>query len=183
MDPDEKREASPFDYGSGFMNPTMVLNPGLVYDAKPQDYGNFLCSIGYDNKSINLITGGEDAGICDHPFRQVSDLNYPSIVVFDIVRTFNITRTLMNVGGGSGKIVYRVKVVAPPGIEVNVYPDLLVFSGVYGEEISFVVNFHVLTAVPAKLSLENADGYVFGSLTWKSRKFRITSPLVVKRIH
>lgn len=182
MDPDEEREASPFDYGSGFMNPTMVLNPGLVYDARPQDYDNFLCSIGYDNKSIKLITGGEDARICHRPLRPVSDLNYPSIVVWDIVGTVNVTRTVMNVGGGSGRMVYRVEVVAPPGIEVNVCPDLLIFSGVYGEEISFVVIFQVL-AVPPKLPPGNADGYVFGSLTWKSWKFRVTLPLVVRRTH
>ncbi|MCI11198.1 subtilisin-like protease-like, partial [Trifolium medium] len=47
VDPEQTR-ANAFDYGSGFLNPLRVLNPGLIYDSEPTDFITFLCSLGYD---------------------------------------------------------------------------------------------------------------------------------------
>lgn len=76
----EGRRGNAFDYGSGFVNPTKVLDPGLVYDAKPTDYKDFLCAIGYNEKSLHLIT--RDNSTCAQSFASASDLNYPSIRAF-----------------------------------------------------------------------------------------------------
>ena len=40
--------AAEFAYGSGQINPTEAVDPGLVYDASKEDYINLLCSLGYD---------------------------------------------------------------------------------------------------------------------------------------
>ncbi|OMO89146.1 hypothetical protein COLO4_19915 [Corchorus olitorius] len=37
-------EATPFDHGSGHINPTAALEPGLIYDFDSSDIINFLCS-------------------------------------------------------------------------------------------------------------------------------------------
>lgn len=33
-----------FDFGAGHVQPVKALDPGLVYDILPDDYGNYLCS-------------------------------------------------------------------------------------------------------------------------------------------
>ncbi|KAF8405614.1 hypothetical protein HHK36_010521 [Tetracentron sinense] len=165
VDP-EGRRGSPFDYGSGFVNPMRVLNPGLIYDAQPLDYNAFLCSIGYDKKSLHLITG--DNSTCRQTFPTASDLNYPSIAVPNLRDSYSVTRTVTNVG--SPRSLYKAEVSFPAGINVTVAPKWLIFNS-YGQKINFTVSFKV--AVPSK-------GYIFGSLSWRNRELQVTSPLAVR---
>ncbi|PON69943.1 Peptidase S8, subtilisin-related [Parasponia andersonii] len=51
-----------FAYGSGLLNALKAVDPGLVYDASENDYVEFLCKQGYDNKTLRLITG--DNSVC-----------------------------------------------------------------------------------------------------------------------
>lgn len=166
VDPDGRR-GNAFDYGSGFMNPRKVLDPGLVYEAQTSDYIAFLCSIGYNEKSVHLITGHNTT--CDHQsLPTASDLNYPSIAVPNLENETSVTRTVKNVG--KPKSVYKAGVSAPRGINVTVVPDRLVFTS-FGQKIKFTVNFKV--AAPSK-------GYAFGFLSWRSQRSRVVSPLVVR---
>eukprot|EP00262_Sarcandra_glabra_P014091 TRINITY_DN4039_c0_g1_i7.p1 TRINITY_DN4039_c0_g1~~TRINITY_DN4039_c0_g1_i7.p1 ORF type:complete len:393 (+),score=32.54 TRINITY_DN4039_c0_g1_i7:57-1235(+) len=164
-DPDG-RVAGPFDYGSGFINPTRVLNPGLIYDAASTDYKSFLCSIGYDEKSVRLVTG--DGSSCNQTYPTASNLNYPSITVPDLMDNYSVTRTVTNVG--EPKSIYTAAVSSPTGINVTVAPKVLVFNR-YGQHISFTVNFNVVA--PSK-------GYIFGSLSWKKKESQVAIPLVVR---
>jgi hypothetical protein len=165
VDP-EGRRANSFDYGSGFVDPSRVLDPGLIYDAHPIDYKAFLCSIGYDEKSLRLVT--RDNSTCDQTFTTASSLNYPSITVPNLKDSFSVTRTVTNVG--KPRSVYKAVVSNPVGINVSVVPKQLIFNR-YGQKIKFTVNFKV--AAPSK-------GYAFGFLTWTSGDARVTSPLVVQ---
>ncbi|KAJ0964998.1 hypothetical protein J5N97_026136 [Dioscorea zingiberensis] len=160
------RRATPFDYGSGFPNPLSVIDPGLIYDAQPSDYKTFLCSIGYDDKSLHLVTG--DNSTCTKVAAAASDLNYPTITVPNLRGSYSVSRTVTNVG--RPRIIYRAVVSPPAGIQVNVVPGILVFRN-YGEKKNFTVIFRA--TAPAK-------DYVFGSLTWKAKTLEVTSPLVVR---
>ncbi|PKA52836.1 Subtilisin-like protease [Apostasia shenzhenica] len=160
------KTADPFSYGSGFPVPANILTPGLIYDAQPSDYKAFLCSIGYDDNSLQQITG--DKSVCIQPSPSASNLNYPSITVPELKNSISIERTVTNVG--NPRSIYRSVVHPPSGINVTVIPKFLVFSR-YGEKLRFTVNFRV--EVPSK-------DYVFGSLSWKSEDARVTSPLVVR---
>ncbi|XP_058073330.1 subtilisin-like serine-protease S isoform X2 [Magnolia sinica] len=162
----EGRAANPFDYGSGFVNPTGVLNPGLIYDMQPADYKTFLCSIGYDKQSLRMVTG--DDSVCNQPSSSVSDFNYPSITVPNLKDTYTVTRTVTNVGKPIS--TYRAVVSSPKGINVTVTPKFLIFKD-YGQKIKFTVKFKVTAP---------SNGYVFGSLSWRKRKLQVTSPLVVR---
>ncbi|KAL7223652.1 hypothetical protein ACSBR1_025161 [Camellia fascicularis] len=165
VDP-EGRKANAFDYGAGFVNPTRALDPGLIYDAQPEDYKAFLCSIGYNDNLLQLITG--DNSTCDRTFATPTGLNYPSIAVPNLKYKFSLTRTVTNVG--DPRSVY-VAVVSPPmGINVTVAPERLVFSR-YGEKMNFTVNFEVEAT---------SEGYEFGFLSWRSRTTWVTTPLVVR---
>ncbi|XP_014521221.1 subtilisin-like protease SBT5.3 [Vigna radiata var. radiata] len=164
-DPD-KRRANAFDYGSGFVNPTRVLDPGLVYDSHANDFVAFLCSLGYDERSLRLVT--RDNSTCERAFKTPSELNYPSIAVPNLEDTFSVTRVVTNVG--KARSVYRSVVLSPAGVNVTVVPNRLEFTSV-GQKIKFSVNFKV--AAPSK-------GYAFGFLLWKNGKSQVTSPLVVR---
>jgi hypothetical protein len=163
----EGRRGNAFDYGSGFVNPTRVLDPGLIYDAQPRDYISFLCSIGYDEKSLHLIT--RDNSTCHGTFRTPSALNYPSITVPNLKDNFSVTRTVTNVG--KPKSIYKALISSPIGINVTVVPNRLIFNH-FGQKIKFIVNFNVAAA--------KSNGYAFGSLSWRNRKSLVTSPLVVR---
>ncbi|CAJ2646818.1 unnamed protein product [Trifolium pratense] len=165
VDPDRGR-ANAFDYGAGFVNPSRALEPGLVYDSQPEDFVAFLCSIGYDEKSLHLVT--RDNSTCDGAFKTPSDLNYPSIAVPNLEDNFSATRVVTNVG--TARSVYEAEVLSPAGVNVTVVPNRLVFTRT-GQKIKFTVNFKVIA--PLK-------GYAFGFLTWRNRISQVTSPLVVK---
>ncbi|KAI8019152.1 Subtilisin-like protease SBT3.15 [Camellia lanceoleosa] len=160
------RKGNAFDYGAGFVNPTRVLDPGLIYDAQREDYKAFLCSIGYNDKLLQLITG--DNKTCDQTFATPTSLNYPSIAVPHLKDKFSVTRTVTNVG--DPRSIY-VAVMSPPmGINITVAPKLLVISR-YGENMTFTMNFKVEAPL---------EGYKFGFLTWRSRTTWVTTPLVVR---
>ncbi|XP_020268239.1 subtilisin-like protease SBT5.3 [Asparagus officinalis] len=160
------RIATPFDFGSGFPSPSKFLEPGLVYDIQPSDYRNFLCSIGYNDKTLQLVTG--DRSKCTGLAPTASNLNYPSITVPNLKGRISVTRTLMNVG--KPQCSYKALVVSPSGVNVTVAPKVLDFVR-YGQKIRFTVSFNAADSL--------AD-YVFGSLTWKSGRFQVSSPLVVR---
>ncbi|KAK0603842.1 hypothetical protein LWI29_009264 [Acer saccharum] len=166
VDPRGKR-GNAFDYGSGFVDPRRVLDPGLVYDTQPVDYKEFLCSIGYDEKSLHLITRDNNS-TCNEILRTASDLNYPSITVPNLKDSFSVTLTVTNVG--KPRSIYKAVVSPPIGINVTTVPKRLIFNR-YGQKMNFTVNFK-LTAP--------AEGYGLGFLSWRYGKLRVTSPLVVR---
>ncbi|CAN4080409.1 unnamed protein product [Withania somnifera] len=168
VDPEGKR-ANPFDFGSGFVNPTNVLDPGLIYDAQPADYRAFLCSIGYDEKSLHLIT--RDNSSCDQTFSSPNELNYPSITVPNLRNQYSVTRTVTNVG--KARSIYKAVIFAPKGVNATVVPQRLAFTRYY-QKMNFTVTFKV--AAPTQ-------GYVFGSLSWRNKRTWVTSPLVVRMAH
>ncbi|KAE8659116.1 putative Cucumisin precursor [Hibiscus syriacus] len=119
--------ASPLAMGAGQIDPNQALDPGLIYDATPQDYVNLMCTMNFTQKQIMTITRSKSYD-CSNPS---ADLNYPSfIALYDpnvskaTVKVFR--RTVTNVGEGSA--TYKVKIVQPEGSTVTVLPKTLVFG-------------------------------------------------------
>ncbi|XP_054808188.1 subtilisin-like serine-protease S isoform X1 [Prosopis cineraria] len=162
----EQRSANAFDYGSGFVNPARVLDPGLIYDIEAEDYLAFLCSLGYNERSLHLVTRNNRT--CDRAFKSASELNYPSITVPNLKDNFSVTRTVTNVGKAIS--IYKAAVSPPAGVNVTVVPNRLIFTRI-GQKINFTVNFKV--ASPSK-------GYTFGFLLWRNERLHVYSPLVVR---
>ncbi|KAL0352023.1 UNVERIFIED_CONTAM: Subtilisin-like protease SBT3 [Sesamum calycinum] len=67
--------ATPLDMGAGQVDPNRALDPGLIYDASPQDYVNLVCALNYTREQTQTII--RSSYNCSSPS---TDLNYPAFV-------------------------------------------------------------------------------------------------------
>ncbi|KAI3443549.1 hypothetical protein Pfo_000214 [Paulownia fortunei] len=159
--------STPWAHGAGHVDPHKALSPGLVYDATPEDYIAFLCSLDYTIEMIQIIVKRPNI-TCARKFRDPGQLNYPSFsVLFGKSRVVRYTRVLTNVDAVGS--VYQVSVEAPPSVVVSVKPSKLVFRNV-GDKKSYTVTFVSQKGVNP---LTNA----FGSITWKNVQNQVKSPV------
>ncbi|EXB36977.1 Subtilisin-like protease [Morus notabilis] len=131
------KTSTPFAHGSGHVDPSRALDPGLIYDMSVTDYVGFLCSIGYSSKLISIFfTQTVSPKICEETYAALGarvtpgDLNLPSFsVVFknDQVETVKYRRTVTNVGTNVDA-VYSATGVQPAGVKITVSPKKLVFD-------------------------------------------------------
>ncbi|KAL5834119.1 hypothetical protein ACOSQ3_017793 [Xanthoceras sorbifolium] len=169
--------SDPFDMGSGHINPIKAMDPGLVYDLKPNDYILFLCNIGYTQEKLQKIVlplPGTNKTIFRCPqqtHKPNTHINYPSITVTNLQSSMlTVKRTVKNVGEKRNVVYFCTTIVEPDGVEVVVWPRVLFFSP-YREELSF----HVALK-PVKVSQGRYD---FGEIVWSDGFHHVRSPLVV----
>nr|GMD72817.1 subtilisin-like protease SBT3.18 [Ipomoea batatas] len=165
--------ADPFDVGAGHINPLKAIDPGLVYDMKTQDYIAYLCNIGYTEEQIRslVVVSAHDAPCrCRGNRPTTADLNYPSITIINLQRTTTIRRTVRNVGRCWRTAIYTVKIVSPNGVDVWVWPRVLVFTP-FKQELTYYVSVR-----PKKASQGRYD---FGEIVWSDGFHHVRSPLVI----
>ncbi|KAL9316298.1 hypothetical protein ACSQ67_017299 [Phaseolus vulgaris] len=158
-----------FAYGAGQINPLKAVNPGLVYDAGPNDYVNFLCGQGYNTSTLQTITG--DNNTCTSANRgYVFNLNLPSFALSTALsKKNNVTfgRTVTNVG--SARSTYRATVSGnPSSLSIQAVPNVLTFTSV-GQRLSFTLRIQ---------GTINANLVSF-PLTWDDGTHQVRSPIVV----
>ena len=159
--------ATPFDFGSGHINPLAALNPGLIYRFDSNDIIDFLCSIGASPAQKKNLTG--QTTYCQNPTKQSSDFNYPSIGVSSMKGSISVYRTVTYYG--TGPTAYVAKADYPGGVQVTVTPAHLKFTKT-GENMSFRIDFKLL---------KTSDGnFVFGALTWSNGVHKVRSPIALK---
>lgn len=163
--------ASPLAMGAGQIDPNRALDPGLIYDATPQDYVNLLCSMNYTKNQILAITRSKRYH-CSNPS---SDLNYPSFIALYDNKTTSVMvqkfkRTVTNVGEDAA--TYKAKVTAPKGSIVTVSPTTLVFGKKYDKQ-SYCITI--------KYSGDKKMSVQFGSLVWieENGVHTVRSPIAV----
>lgn len=150
---DGKDNRNPFDGGAGFVNPTKMFEPGLVYDSGARDWLAYLAG--------SLVDTG--TGI---PAIDPSNLNQASIAIGGLVGTQTVTRSVTATTPG---LYYATGSV--PGVDVKVSPSVLTF-GAAGETKQFRVTFTRTTAT--------LDTWATGALTWKGADLTVRSPVAVK---
>ncbi len=148
--------AAIFNTGSGHVNPTKALDPGLVYDAGFNDYLAFL-------KGQRLCC----ATSASIPALDASDLNQPSIAIGGVAGTQTVTRTVTNVG--SSTATYNAALTAPAGFDVVVTPSS--FTIAPNATQTYTVAF---TRTDAAFGSRRA-----GSLIWSDGTHSVRSPIIV----
>lgn len=141
--PDENQSpATPFDMGSGFVNATASLDPGLIFDASYNDYMSFLCGINGSSPVVLNYTGQN----CWAYNNTISgaDLNLPSITIARLNQSRTVQRTLTNIAGNE---TYSVGWSAPYGVSMKVSPTH--FSIASGEKQVLNVFFNATTSSTA----------------------------------
>ncbi|CAJ1821712.1 unnamed protein product [Sphenostylis stenocarpa] len=162
--------ASPLAMGAGQIDPNKALDPGLIYDATPQDYVNLLCALKYTLKQILAITRSTSYN-CAKPSL---DLNYPSFIAIYSNKTMSVVdkfkRTVTNVGDGAA--TYIAKVTQPKGSVMTVSPETLAFR-YKNERLSYNVII--------KYNKYNKEDISYGDLVWieDGGAHRVRSPIVV----
>ncbi|GMI76302.1 hypothetical protein like AT5G59190 [Hibiscus trionum] len=175
LDP-KKHQDLEFAYGSGQINPTQAIMPGLVYDANETDYINFLCKQGYNTTTVRLITGDNSSVCTSTSLGPAWDLNYPSfsLAIVDGQPIYGIfTRTVTNVG--SPNSTYYAFSSTQPGFTITVEPQVLSFSAL-GEKKSFTVEVTGPTISQQPITS--------GSIIWEESGFQymVRSPVVVYNV-
>ncbi|KAK4255226.1 hypothetical protein QN277_008249 [Acacia crassicarpa] len=158
--------ATPFDYGSGHINPVAALNARLVYDFDSHDVLNFLCSAGASSARLKNLTG--ELLVCQKSPPASYNLNYPSIGVSNLNGSLSVYRTVTYYG--MEPTVYVAGVEEPAGLKVKVTPSEIEFRKT-GEKVTFRVDFS-----PYKSSNGN---FVFGALIWKNGMHSVRSPVAL----
>ncbi|CAL1375522.1 unnamed protein product [Linum trigynum] len=153
--------ATIFDMGSGHVNPPMALNPGLIYDLRPDDFIPYLCGLGYNDTSIRLIVQRK-VKCSIEPSIPEAQLNYPTFSISlgsGDEKTY--TRTVTNVGLPHS--TYTCKALSPEGIDVKVVPSEINFKELK-EKANYSVTFTRLRNVMARSKVSK------GYLVWSSNE-------------
>ncbi|RZC91554.1 hypothetical protein C5167_027618 [Papaver somniferum] len=162
--------STPFQQGSGHVDPNKALNPGLVYDIAPSDYEAFLCTIGYSETQMKLFVKDRTVDCDSVKLSSVGDLNYSSFsVVFESGKTQKIKykRVVTNVGA-SADAIYKLRFRSgTPHVKISVSPTKFVFSkGV--TSLAYEITFE---SRPTDLK------EAFGSIEWYDGEHVVWSPI------
>ncbi|KAL3742204.1 hypothetical protein ACJRO7_017653 [Eucalyptus globulus] len=109
--------ATPFDVGSGLLNPTSALNPGLVFPSDYEDYISFLCSLPKIDPYMVRAATGES---CARPLTYPSDLNLPSVTISALAGVRTVRRRMKNVS--ARQLTFAVSMRPPNGTVISVNP-------------------------------------------------------------
>ncbi|CAI5995448.1 unnamed protein product [Closterium sp. NIES-64] len=148
-------EATPWDMGSGHVDPMRVLNPGLTFHVGYKDYINFLAGRSYFYTMMNFPGVG---GI--RPVKAFN-LNRPSISISRLSSTVVVRRVVKNVDVVAE--TYRAIIRGPSGVKIDVNPKSFTINP--GQTQKFSVRFRP-KGKPSRV-------FKFGSLVWRGNQSHI----------
>ncbi|PQQ20102.1 subtilisin-like protease SBT2.5 [Prunus yedoensis var. nudiflora] len=154
--------ATPFDYGSGHVDPRAALDPGLIFDVGYQDYLGFLCTTpGIDAREIRNYTNCA----CNYTIGHPSNFNSPSIAVSHLVRSQTVTRTVTNV---AEQETYVITTRMAPAIAIEANPPAMTLKPGASRKFSVTLTVRSVTGT-----------YSFGEVLMKgNRGHKVRIPVV-----
>ncbi|KAL0398181.1 UNVERIFIED_CONTAM: Subtilisin-like protease SBT2.2 [Sesamum radiatum] len=147
--------ATPFDMGSGFVNATAALDPGLVFDSSYDDYMSFLCGINGSSPVVLNYTGQS----CGVSTMNATDLNLPSITISKLNQSAVVQRTVTNIGSNE---TYSVGWSAPYGASVKVTPTHFSIASGEKQVLSVLFNATMNSTVASfgRIGLFGTQGHI-----------------------
>lgn len=121
---DHAEATSPFAEGSGFVDPTRMMTPGLTFDSDRDDWFDFLAGQGV----VYSDTGNP---VSDTPI-DASDLNVPSLAIGQLFGEQTVQRTLTAVDGGG---TWTASVESPGGLDVSVSPATFTVADAQAQDV------------------------------------------------
>ncbi|KAL9224103.1 hypothetical protein vseg_000172 [Gypsophila vaccaria] len=154
--------ATPFDYGSGHVDPRAALDPGLIFDAAYSDYLGFLCTTpGINPHEIMNYTHSPCNFTMGHP----SNLNTPSIAISHLVGTRTVTRTVTNV---AEEETYKISARMGPAVAIEANPPAMTLLPGASRKFTVTLTARSMTG-----------SYTFGEVMLKgSRGHKVRIPVV-----
>uniref|UniRef100_M1AUT9 Subtilase family protein n=2 Tax=Solanum tuberosum TaxID=4113 RepID=M1AUT9_SOLTU len=147
--------ATPFDMGSGFVNATAALDPGLILDTSYNDYMAFLCGIN-GSAPVLLNYTGESCGVST---MNGADLNMPSITISKLNQSRKVQRMLTNIAGNE---TYIVGWSAPNGVSIKVTPKRFFVASGQQQILNVFLNATMNSTTPSfgRIGLVGNKGHV-----------------------
>ncbi|RDX60195.1 Subtilisin-like protease SBT2.2, partial [Mucuna pruriens] len=127
--------ATPFDMGSGFVNATAALDPGVLFQSSYDDYMSFLCGINGSTPTVVNYTGQNCWSYNSTVYGP--DLNLPSITIARLNQSRVVQRTIQNIAGNE---TYNVGWSAPYGTSMKVSPNHFSLASGERQVLSVIFN-------------------------------------------
>ncbi|KAE8700784.1 putative peptidase [Hibiscus syriacus] len=119
--------------GSGFVDATSALDPGLILDSTYDDYMSFLCGINGSGPVVLNYTGQNCCGY--NSTIGSADLNLPSITIARLNQSKTVERTVTNIAGNE---TYKIGWSAPYGVSMKVTPTRF-FIGMGEKQVMTII--------------------------------------------
>ncbi|KAK3041867.1 hypothetical protein RJ639_001235 [Escallonia herrerae] len=147
--------ATPFDMGSGFVNATAALDPGLIFYLSYDDYLSFLCGIN-GSAAVVLNYTGQSCGVSA---TNAIDLNLPSITIAKLNQSSIVQRTVTNIANNE---TYCVGWSAPYGASMKVTPTHFFVANGERQVLTVFVNATMNSSVASygKIGLFGNQGHI-----------------------
>ncbi|XP_031397716.1 subtilisin-like protease SBT2.4 [Punica granatum] len=159
--------STPFAIGSGHINPTGAIDPGLVFYSEYEDYIGFLCSIPGIRPSVVQAATGEP---CTRTLAHPSDLNLPSVTISALNKSRTVQRSIKNVG--TVQETYLGSVLPPNGTTISLNPTWFTVNP--GETRDFDIEVNVTRAMST---------FSFGEIVWTgSLNHIVRIPLTIRTV-
>ncbi|CAH8363044.1 unnamed protein product [Eruca vesicaria subsp. sativa] len=179
-------EGNEFECGSGRLNATNVLDPGLIYETRHLDYIDYMCKQGYKTQMLRSHVGSDKISCSGTKTDLNADLNYPTMtaqVEINTKFTKVFYRTVTNVGAPDSTYLGEIKFQYEKNFdaEITVEPKRLHF-----DKLGDTKTFTVTVTGESKPNINYKNSFMTENtwLTWTemdgSRQVR--SPIVIYSI-
>ncbi|CAI7787672.1 unnamed protein product [Closterium sp. NIES-53] len=177
----DNSQATPFNFGSGQINPSAALDPGLIFDITYNEYIAFLYGVNSKEaraQSLSILSTKPAPKPTPKSAKSASavkiqapvpipayQLNLPNIVVSQLKKTVTVVRRVVNVSGKRSK--YTLTLEPPANVKVVVRPTTFTLPNKGSQSITIMIT-----------PVNKSPDYSFGRMTWSDADGHVVSSVI-----